>query len=403
MVVVAGLAATSSQAQSCQCDLEPIRLPQALLPKNTNAMLTAGPCELRGALPTVPVYLETMTLVPEIRSSIIQAVKANKKLERQCSGRFRVHADEKHQNAEASGGPRGRMRFEITCHWGGGASNVQINPHVHLDLDVRLTGDKILFKVSDIDVTNLRANDRLKAAIVGLFGPGNSAIADKLQKEIERKVAGFGSQFYFYSQCRLPRLPLDDLDERVNDGRLTQLQPREVGLFDRDIQFGLRLRYILNRRPSGVAPSSDEPRFGCHTAQALWAVVRDLQEQQKLLGTHGIERVVARGETLWSIAKQYYGDGQYYHYIESRNPQLAGRALRAGEHLRLTPVWAISNANDQWLVRTGESLWSIAQGSDIPFADLLISNSVRPGTPDLLYPRQILRVPPSSRARCPSD
>ncbi len=43
-----------------------------------------------------------------------------------------------------------------------------------------------------------------------------------------------------------------------------------------------------------------------------------------------VEYEVVAGDNLWNIAKQYFGDGRYYHNLEWANPEIAKKGLRSG-------------------------------------------------------------------------
>jgi nucleoid-associated protein YgaU len=70
---------------------------------------------------------------------------------------------------------------------------------------------------------------------------------------------------------------------------------------------------------------------------------------------------VQPGDTLWSIAQQFYGDGSQWNKIYDANKQIIGpdpNNLRPGMVLTIPPV---APATTTYTVRAGDSLWSIAQ------------------------------------------
>jgi hypothetical protein len=74
------------------------------------------------------------------------------------------------------------------------------------------------------------------------------------------------------------------------------------------------------------------------------------------------EYKVQNGDTLWKIAQNVYGDGQYYQVIAtanrmSRNPS---KILRPGHTLTLQPYYRLV-APGQVLVQSGDTLWGMAK------------------------------------------
>ncbi len=81
--------------------------------------------------------------------------------------------------------------------------------------------------------------------------------------------------------------------------------------------------------------------------------------------------VVKKGETLYSIARHYFGDGKHVRQILDANPGVQARSLEVGTKLRIpdssraqgrTPVnpVPIPASNDEYVVQRGDSLWTIA-------------------------------------------
>src|SRR5947209_7840316 len=70
---------------------------------------------------------------------------------------------------------------------------------------------------------------------------------------------------------------------------------------------------------------------------------------------------VQPGDALWSIAQQFYGDGSQWNKIYDANKQIIGpdpNNLRPGMVLTIPPA---APATTTYTVRAGDSLWSIAQ------------------------------------------
>lgn len=108
------------------------------------------------------------------------------------------------------------------------------------------------------------------------------------------------------------------------------------------------------------------------------------------------DHVVARGETLWGISRQY---GVSLSALEAANPRVEARRLRPG-HLLLVPIFpsavgqgraseASEPAATVHVVRRGETLWELARRYHLQVEDLRRWNDLEG---DLLRPGQRLRL-----------
>ena len=108
------------------------------------------------------------------------------------------------------------------------------------------------------------------------------------------------------------------------------------------------------------------------------------------------DHVVARGETLWGISRQY---GVSLSALEAANPSVEPRRLRPG-HLLLVPTLpraagqgrdseASESSATVHVVRRGETLWELARRYRLQVEDLRRWNGLEG---DLLVPGQRLRL-----------
>lgn len=94
---------------------------------------------------------------------------------------------------------------------------------------------------------------------------------------------------------------------------------------------------------------------------------------------------VAPGDTLWSISQKFNTDlGDLIEYNGITNPD----NIYPGQSIR---IWISENSIPKWyVVRSGDSLYSIAQKFGILLEDILSKNYFE--NPNIIYPGQIIRL-----------
>ena len=80
--------------------------------------------------------------------------------------------------------------------------------------------------------------------------------------------------------------------------------------------------------------SAPEVKTGGDAEMAKETMEKPAMEKAAMEGTGG-NHVIARGDTFWALAAQYYGDAQMWQKIAEANPEAAARGLVIGESLTI--------------------------------------------------------------------
>lgn len=98
---------------------------------------------------------------------------------------------------------------------------------------------------------------------------------------------------------------------------------------------------------------------------------------------------VKNGDTIYSIAKKFFGDTEEYKKIMDLN-SLTNSRIFVGQTLRLPE--SLNSDIILYKVKAGDTLWSISEkilGYGPKYNDIMILNNL---TSDVIYPGQILKI-----------
>ena len=101
--------------------------------------------------------------------------------------------------------------------------------------------------------------------------------------------------------------------------------------------------------------------------------------------------VVKNGDTLWGIAERYLGKGAKYLELKSLNG-LTSDTIYPGQTLKI-PTERQSESYTTYTIQKGDTLWSVARrflGDGTRYKEIMNLNSLESTT---IYPGQVLKIP----------
>ncbi len=166
--------------------------------------------------------------------------------------------------------------------------------------------------------------------------------------------------------------------------------------------------YFLDPAATSFVTHDNKPAILVSSATLLWEPRAKLYhaakgEDLKTLRTLGDEpstHIVARGEGIWKIATNIYGNGQFMYALAHANSNAGiARPLQPGEVLTLPARWQFLGLSKTMIV-PGDSLWKYwkAHCKGIRWSDFLARNAKAIKTKNKIYPMQVIAPCTSSAA-----
>ena len=122
-----------------------------------------------------------------------------------------------------------------------------------------------------------------------------------------------------------------------------------------------------------------------------------LRVQDENIPFDGLDYETQAGDNGWKIAESKYGNGRFFLLISAANniTDYDLDRLPVGRHLRIETVATLRSRPDLLLIMNGQNIWQIASSADKgTYAALLNANKDWFKDPNLIYPIQVLKIPP---------
>ncbi|MGD0921586.1 MAG: LysM peptidoglycan-binding domain-containing protein [Terriglobia bacterium] len=149
---------------------------------------------------------------------------------------------------------------------------------------------------------------------------------------------------------------------------------------------------IISKPPSVPVPTPAADPLKRSSLRGLTAT-----EGRAIEGAGGVR--VARGDSLWKLAKRHLGSGMKWRQLAALNPQLTDlQIIRVGEWIRLPLAPSASQMAKMVRVHKGDTLWKLARvelGTGLAWECIAEANPHLQNV-NLIYPGQPLAIP----ARC---
>lgn len=105
---------------------------------------------------------------------------------------------------------------------------------------------------------------------------------------------------------------------------------------------------------------------------------------------------VKKGDNLWDISVKIYGNGYKWVGLAKRNNLVNANFLAVGQELNLLPTEVVSKPSGEYVVKRGDSLWKISvnlYGDGFKWVDIWNQNKVLVADPNVIEVGTKLALP----------
>jgi LysM repeat protein len=182
--------------------------------------------------------------------------------------------------------------------------------------------------------------------------------------------------------------------------------PKDYAGFTLDFLFTNATFTKLGGRPIlSIDSSQNETNLPSKSeACTIRETLEEMKTGGKMVGPNGTHYVTSPGDSFWSIAKKFYGNGKYHLLVSGQNEIGTAQMnhLVVGKTLQLDSLARLQKRDDLALVMKGESLWKIAKRpSHKDFNILRANNAGWVADTNKIYPLQSIRTVPVQKPKKP--
>jgi LysM repeat protein len=204
------------------------------------------------------------------------------------------------------------------------------------------------------------------------FGIGSKAIQDQFEHQVGEFRSSLTPELRTVAQLKLPQ---------------ARKQPAQIMFVSEQPQFlqaGSQIAMSISRVAHLQPSVACEIRKEAIQAQKFFQSCVNPQRQY----------VVQTNDSLWRIAENIYGEGQFYHVLRQHNNMSKMDLLKPGQTLAVPAYFEIQGSNEV-VVSSGDTLWKIAGrklGNPALYRKLIQQNRTEVSDPKKLNTLMALKV-----------
>jgi hypothetical protein len=151
----------------------------------------------------------------------------------------------------------------------------------------------------------------------------------------------------------------------LGDGSVESAKYRKFMTDIRSLTWSIQPSFMLNDAQSGLDLSSTPPTLTIAYTATLkpfepYDTVRaDVENEIELIKSFAKDQITAnlsRGQNLWDVAKQFYGNGFYFHFLAAANNFRSPSRLPVNQAVIVPPMYALSPLDGYHFMAPGETV-----------------------------------------------